>query len=33
MDAHLFLSIVWAVWGFAFGYLFGDKIREIRWRS
>lgn len=26
------MTIVWSVWGFSFGYLFGDKVRE-KWQS
>lgn len=30
---HALMTVVWSLWGFSFGYLFGDKVREVvgRW--
>lgn len=27
------MTVVWSLWGFSFGYLFGEKMREVvgRW--
>lgn len=33
MNAELWLSVVWSAWGFSMGYVFGDKVREMLWRS